>query len=89
MQIDVEVPTPKEYSSRFCGPDPCVLLFGSQENGATVLIPAGGKNRVIVLKDVEGETVIIMSNAYPASEFDTFTPRAEEVIDTVEWKGAF
>ena len=89
MQIDVEVPVPKEYSEIHCGPgNPCILLFGSEKN-VEVLIPAGGKNRIIVLKDIEGETVTIMSNAYPASNFDTFIPNAQEVIDTVEWQAAF
>ncbi len=41
-----------------------------------------------MLEDVEGETVTIMSNAYPASNFDTFIPNAQEVIDTVEWQAA-
>ena len=88
MQIDVEVPVPKEYSEFICGSDPCIALFGGSEGTVRVLVPAGGKNRVIVLEDVDGETVIIMSNAYPASNFDTFIPKAQEVIDTVEWKDA-
>lgn len=48
----------------------------SPENGGVLFFPAGGKSRLIVLEDVEGETVIIGSNAYPASEFDSIVPEA-------------
>jgi len=43
--------------------------------------------RVIVLEDVEGETVTIGIFS-PASEFEEFVPEAQKVIDTVKWSGS-
>ena len=42
--------------------------------------------RFIVLEDVGGERVTIAWEA-PAADFEEFLPEAQEVIDTVEWKG--
>ena len=42
--------------------------------------------RVIVLEDLEGETVTIGFFS-PASEFEEFVPEAQKVIDTVKWRG--
>jgi hypothetical protein len=42
--------------------------------------------RFIVLEDVEGESVTIAVEA-PAVGFEGFLPKAQKVIDTVEWKG--
>jgi hypothetical protein len=41
---------------------------------------------LIVLEDVEGETVIT-GFAMPASEFDDHAPEARKVLDTVRWRG--
>jgi hypothetical protein len=43
--------------------------------------------RLIVLEDVEGETVTIGIGS-PATEFDDFAPEAQKVLATVKWKGA-
>jgi hypothetical protein len=45
------------------------------------------KLRFIVLENVGGERVTIAVEA-PAEDFEEFLPKAQEVIDTVEWKGA-
>jgi hypothetical protein len=45
----------------------------------------GLKDRYVIV-DVGGETVIINIFA-PAGKFDAFSPKAEEVLDSVEWKG--
>jgi hypothetical protein len=45
------------------------------------------KLRFIVLKNVGGERVMVVVEA-PAEDFEEFLPKAQEVIDTVEWKGA-
>jgi hypothetical protein len=37
--------------------------------------------------DIESETVIIDVSA-PAGKFDEFFPKAQKVLDTVEWEGA-
>jgi hypothetical protein len=36
--------------------------------------------------DVGGETVVI-DVAAPADKFDEFLPKAQKVLDSVEWKG--
>ena len=43
--------------------------------------------RVIVLEDVEGETVTIGFFS-PPSEFEEFMPEAQKVLDSVEWRGS-
>jgi hypothetical protein len=45
------------------------------------------KVRFIVLEDVGGERVTIAVSA-PAIDFEEFLPKAQKVIDTVEWEGA-
>ena len=92
VAIDAEVsPTPRDYSVG-CGGAPCVILFGSVAQGQTpagfVGLPAGGKSRFIVLKGIEGETVVISTNAYPSNRFNEFRPKAQRVLDTVEWESS-
>ena len=50
------------------------------------MLVEGDKVGVIVLEDVEGETVTIGFSS-PASEFGEHAPEAQKVLDTVEWKG--
>ena len=77
----------KDYSAH-CSPEPCILIaVESVEGGGTIVFPAGGKSRLIVLEGIKGETVIVGSNAYPASEFDSIVPKTQKVIDPVEWRG--
>ena len=45
------------------------------------------KDRVIVLEDVEGETVTILFGG-PAVDFEEFLPKAQKLLDTVEWESA-
>jgi hypothetical protein len=63
----------------------CVDLF-RLSTGDTIFLAEGEKMRVIVLEDVEGETVTI-GFISPASEFEEFVPEAQKVIDTVKWRG--
>jgi hypothetical protein len=44
-------------------------------------------NRLIVLEDVEGETVIL-SVSGPAEDFADFVPKAERVLSTIEFEAA-
>jgi hypothetical protein len=74
---------PSVYLS-VCGSD-CVDIGKVGSGGPLLAIHEGEKARVIVLEDVEGETVTIASNS-PASEFDEFAPAAQKVIDTMEWR---
>ena len=64
----------------------CVDLF-RLSTGGQIPVVEGEKVRVIVLEDLEGETVTIGSGS-PASEFEEFVPEAQKVIDTVKWRGS-
>ncbi len=82
-QIDV-VPSsvPKDYP-RECGDTPCALLypFGEVDANASFV---GYHDRFIVL-EVDGEVTVIDIGA-PADDFEDFSSKAQEVLDTVEWK---
>jgi hypothetical protein len=47
----------------------------------------GDKARLMVLEDVQGETVVI-AFVSPATEFDEHASEAQKVIDSVEWRGS-
>jgi uncharacterized protein YjbI with pentapeptide repeats len=54
---------------------------------ATRIVSYGAtKDRFIIVDVSEGETVIIQVSA-PTGTFDEFLPRAQKVLDSVEWKG--
>jgi hypothetical protein len=84
-QIDVTVTsTPENYPKEICGEQPCVPLYTlSDEN--RVLVYEGFKDRFVIV-DVGAETVLIDVFA-PADRFDEFLPKAQKVLDSVEWKG--
>jgi hypothetical protein len=63
----------------------CVDLF-RLSTGEPIFQAEGYPVHVIVLEDLEGETVTIGSFS-PASEFEEFVPEAQKVIDTVKWRG--
>jgi hypothetical protein len=63
----------------------CVDLI-RLSTGEQLFVAEGYPVRVIVLEDVEGETVTIGIFS-PASEFEEFVPEAQKVIDTVKWRG--
>src|SRR5918997_7169652 len=84
-RLDVVVSsTPKDYPHH-CGM-PCVPLFRISD-GNSFWLGKGERARAIVLKNVGGETVTIVIGG-PPEEFDTFLPKAQEVLDTVKWKDA-
>ena len=64
----------------------CVDLF-RLSTGESLFAAEGYPVRVIVLEDLEGETVTIGIFS-PASEFEEFVPEAQKVIDTVKWRGS-
>ena len=64
----------------------CVDLF-RLSTGWPIFLVVGEKVRVIVLEDVEGETVTI-GFVSPASEFGELAPEAQKVLDSVEWRGS-
>jgi hypothetical protein len=66
--------------------EPCAPLFAFG-GGNDFWLGESEKYRFIVLDDVEGETVVIFFGG-PAVEFEELLPKAQKVIDTVEWEGA-
>ncbi len=84
-QFDVVVADlPEDYSS-VCGSD-CVGIF-RLSTGSQATLAAGDKLRLIVLEDVQGETVAL-GFVSPASTFDEFAPKAHKVVDSVKWRGS-
>ncbi len=82
-QFDVVVADlPEDYSS-VCGSD-CVGIV-RLSTGSQAILAAGEKLRLIVLEDVQGETVAL-GFVSPASTFDEFAPKAQKVVDTVKWR---
>jgi hypothetical protein len=55
--------------------------------GETISFYPEEKVRIIVLEDVKSETVTIDFESL-RPDFDKFTPKAEKVLDTVEWRGS-
>ena len=90
VEFDVGVgDLPKGYDLTTCssmtGEPNCVDLVRLSTGGA-LFAAEGYPGRVIVLEDLEGETVTIGIFG-PASEFEEFVPEAQKVIDTVKWRG--
>ena len=48
----------------------------------------GSKERVIVLEDEKGETVVIDFGAQPGKKFDEFTSESQKLVDSVKWAGS-
>jgi hypothetical protein len=90
LQFEVVVGDRPQYYIPTCkyivGTPNCVDLF-RVSTGGPILLVEGDKVGVIVLKDVEGETVTI-GFVSPASEFGEFAPEAQKVLDSVEWRGS-
>src|SRR5215213_3152799 len=90
VEFDVVVgDLPKGYNptcSSIVGQPNCVGLV-RLSTGEPIFLAEGEKVRVIVLEDLEGETVTIGFFS-PASEFEEFAPEAQKVIDTVKWSGS-
>jgi len=80
MRIDVTLSaTPKNYPRQFCNQEPCVPLY------LAIHSSPDWKDRFVVV-DVEGET-LVLDVAAPASKFEEFLPKAQKVLDTVNWEG--
>jgi hypothetical protein len=78
-------PVPEDYLA--CG-EPCLPLFQNTTDPELFFaLERGYQTRFLVLDHVEGETVTIAITAL-ADKFDEFLPKAQKVLDTVEWKGA-
>jgi hypothetical protein len=90
LQFDVVVGDLPQTYIRICtsivGTPNCVDLF-RLSTGVPILLVEGDKVGVIVLEDVEGETVTI-GFVSPASEFGELAPEAQKVLESVEWRGS-
>ncbi len=88
VEFDVGVgDLPKGYNptcSSIIGDPNCVDLV-RLSTGGSLFVAEGYPVRVIVLEDLEGETVTIGFFG-PASEFEEFVPEAQKVVDTVKWR---
>jgi hypothetical protein len=89
VEFDVGVgDLPKGYNptcSSIIGDPNCVDLV-RLSTGGSLFVAEGYPVRVIVLEDLDGETVTIGFFS-PASEFEELVPEAQKVIDTVKWRG--
>lgn len=85
LRFDVAAEDLPEDHHDVCGSG-CVDVFRTS-GGSALGLREGDRNRVIVLEDVNGETVT-MGFGGPASEFDEFAPEAEKVLESVEWTAA-
>jgi serine/threonine protein kinase/class 3 adenylate cyclase len=85
VRLDVMVsPVPKDDYSLDCFTGgPCIYVLGYDDDNGLALW-ADQKNRLIVLEAVDGETVIIAVGG-PAQEFAEFWPKAQGLLDTLEW----
>jgi hypothetical protein len=86
VQFDVLVKDLPEDYYGVCGRG-CIDIFSLSNGEQTTYHYEAHKRRVIVLKDVEGETVYIAFSS-AADRFDEFTPEAQKVVDTVMWGGS-
>jgi hypothetical protein len=84
-QFDVVVEDLPEDYSGVCGQD-CVDQ-AKVADGRVLFHPKGERTRLIVLEDVEGETVTVALHSQ-ITEFDEFTPKAQKVVDSVKWTGS-
>ena len=92
-QIDVTASsTPENYPRNVCGGEPCVPLYpiagttlGGDPTESRILSYEGYKDRFVIV-DVGNDTVLIDAAA-PTDKFDEFLPKAQKVLDSVEWKG--
>ena len=76
---------PEDYYG-VCGQD-CVDIT-QVADGRVLFQSKRDRTRLIVLEDVEGETVTTVSLHSQITEFDEFTPKAQKVVDSVKWTGS-
>jgi hypothetical protein len=84
MQFETEVSSvPRDYP-KVCGQTPCIPVLETSD--LTWIMTLGDKDQITIL-DVGGETVIIDILA-PEDDFEKLLPKAQKVIDTVEWEAS-
>ncbi len=80
-QIDAVVPDVPETE---CGGN-CLGLFAASDGAYDWVVFEEEKLRFTVLEDVGGKTVVVAVEA-KAGDFEKFIPKAQEVLETVEWE---
>ncbi len=86
VQFDAVVEVPEDYSG-MCGAD-CVDMAVLTSGTGLIAWVEEIKERVIVLEDAKGETVIIDFGAPPGKKFDEFTSESQKMLDTAKWGGS-
>jgi hypothetical protein len=93
-RIDVTASSmPENYPRKVCGDEPCVPLYPMRDESG-ISSYEGWKERFGIV-DVEGEDYlppflsgrVLIDVAAPTDKFDAFLPKAQKVLDSVEWKG--
>jgi hypothetical protein len=84
QQFEVRASKPTERL-QYCT-EPCIYLTAFSD-GALFALGKSEICRFIVLDNVEGETVTIVVDSH-AAYFEEFLPKAQRVLETVEWQGA-
>jgi hypothetical protein len=83
MRIDVTcVPWSRDAPQKFL---PCSPPFPTRKGGSFYTLNRETKDEYILV-DIRGETVVIDVHAAGPKGFDEFLPKAQEVLDTVEWQ---
>jgi hypothetical protein len=83
-RIDVTLSSaPENYSENPCGKLTCVPLYPISAGGVASV--DGWKDRFVIV-DV-GEEAVLIDVAAPVDEFEAYLPKAQKVLDSVEWKG--
>ena len=86
VQFDVLVKDLPEDYYGVCGRG-CVDVFSLSGGEQTTYFYEFHKRRVVVLEDVQDDTVTIAFSS-DADNFDEFAPEAKKVLDTVKWGGS-
>ena len=84
-QFDLVVEAPEDYYGQ-CGSADCMDVW-MLSTGEALWFVEGIKTHLVILEDVEGNTVVIDINTSPG-EFDEFMPEAQKVVDSVKWTGS-
>ena len=82
-QIDVTLEAPEDYYGQ-CGSGDCMDMW-MLSTGEALWFVEEAKVRLVILEDVEGNTVIIDIGSSPA-EFNEFMPEAQNVLDSIKWR---
>jgi hypothetical protein len=86
VQFEVLVKDLPEGYYGVCGRG-CVDVFSLSGGEQTTYFYESHKRRVVVLEDVQDDTVTIAFSS-DADNFDEFAPEAKKVLDTVKWGGS-